>query len=292
MGRKGELTNVTKISRLDRAARFVIAQALDVPFIAPVDIDPTLNHTKEMDAMLKQGYGFLVSVPHFSYRDFLDVGQALLVHSKEAKARRMLIPVAVHQLHQTGLEGIAAKAGIELAPIITEDSMEAAKKMHERNETPWWEAAKMEKDMQDAKYVETATKVIAQGGIVLFSPQMGRRDHIELPVREKGKPLHKPVAHLLFATKEIENVGIMAVGITMKGRRQDYSREKSGKWNLFRKYLISFGEPRTREDFLQRAHDAGQIPDIAMLLEMNDIAPKGYQIPQPSRRDTSATISS
>lgn len=259
--------------------RVIYSRALNVPFPTKIEENNNLNLVEQY---LKEGYGMVGMIPHFSYTDFAHVLSALIWESRSIRERPMVIPIAEHQYHTFGLKTLAKTSNITLSRVITPDTKKVEAKLRAAGKhIPWDTSLPIGSGRNE--YLADAAKNLGNGGIVILSPQGGRKSTLE-PWSKKPSAEHsiRPVYNLLQATEKagVEKFGFFLMSLEIPNTTN--YKEKSGA-NMWEPYLLKFGDVLTADELRQTAADNNWTPDEELHALMLRQAPLGY-IPETLRQ--------
>jgi len=234
----------------------------------PVEISGYLNEFDRFEAALASGMGGIIVINHFSKGDFPHLASSIIFDRPALRNRRFLIPIAYHQYEEA--RGPAALFGVELAPLVTGDTVEYFEK---HKETTGKKERKIIQGIERVianrragflTYLRTAKEVLEQGGIVALSPQAGRRPGL------KNTSSNRPIEILLKNTNN--NVILLPIGIGLKGV-EDYSFVT--EYNLSKKYQMNVGRVFTKEELMFAASGDESVDQLVIDL-LRQVVPESY----------------
>lgn len=103
-------------------------------YLLPVDISGNLSELSRFETVLDSGAGGIIVINHFSKGDFPQLALSLIFDRPGLRGRRFLAPIAYHQYHSA--KGLASTFGVELAPLVTEDTKKYLEEHPEDQELP------------------------------------------------------------------------------------------------------------------------------------------------------------
>jgi hypothetical protein len=213
-----------------------------------------------METLARAGYGLLVLMNHFSFRDPPQV-LSMLFSSELLRTRPVLAPTAAHQAN-AAVRAIADIFGIELCLIVTAESVARKGLDPSQGQTPM-------------DYAREATNTLSEGGIVLLAPQTTRMPSL-------GVPTARPVSLLLAQArrKRLHNVALVCLGLGISGV-SDYDLGAVGGFNLRRHYEARLGRVFTLDEALQEAGSLRAM-DAWIFTQLRDLVPASYARGNPT----------
>jgi hypothetical protein len=215
------------------------------------------QHVAEAETILEQGYGLIVIMNHFSFRDPLQV-LSWLFRNPTAGRRPIAGPIAYH-MHDTPIQFMTDRLRIQICPVVTAKTIEL-------------QGSKHRPGAGIREYLDAALETLSVGGILLLAPQGGRKCRLGKRV---GRPLGNIVAHA--RRRDVSNFALLCVGLGMPDV-VDYSRKKVGGLNLLRSYDLRVGQPITISEALERAGGIKMI-DAWIFDRLSELLPPLYGDP-------------
>ena len=206
-------------------------------------------------ALVREGYGLLVLMNHFSKRDGLQVLH-LLFRRPLFRDRPALVPVASH-LAGPAVRALARLSEVHLALMTTPQAV-----------------ANLGLDPatgEDAlAYARRAVATLAAGGIVLLAPQAGRQPTL-------GKPQMRVTSLLLAQARRqrVSNFALLFIGLGLPGA-DTYPLAEVGGLNLGRPYLLHVGAPAPFKQALGEAGSLRQL-DQWVFEQLRPLVPLPYR---------------
>ncbi len=228
-------------------------------------LEQQAEQTRKIGEHLAQRRG-MAGVPlHWSNGDFV----RLLVHqfqqSREIRTLPILIPIAEHQRHVVGLDGISGFTNVNLLTIVTADTKRKEEKLRAAGKKIPWE--EHEEGYGTKEYIEKAIQFLKDGNVVLLSPQGARYAKME-PFQERAIGLLIAYAR----RKGLTDFGFffMSLGIH---NATDYSQLRG--YNPLRPYQITYNEVLTRNELVLQAKGNDRTVDEEAYMIMRKNAPEG-----------------
>lgn len=252
-------TNVPVLRR--QAARWLGSRILPSEVVR----ESERNGLSEFEHKIEEGYGGIVIFRHFSLRDPFQVVQDVIFSSPVLKERKVLFPKAEHQVYP-GLSQLGRFFGIEIAPIVTGNTVEHAR-----------EKSRLEPRLNGglSQFKSKAVDLLRKGGIVAIAPEGERRKTLA--------PYEKHAIGLLLLALErarVENVVLTCIDLRLASKNG--CRTKRGL-NLFNQYQVRVGQAFTMQDILKTAEVIGvkafRMVDEIIFAEMQRTA----QLPKPNQ---------
>lgn len=194
-----------------------------------------------------------VLINHFSKGDFPQLTLSVIFDRHILRGRRFLAPIAYHQYREA--KGPAAMFGVELAPLITDDTVKYLEKHGQ---------AIPKRRTAFSAYLRKAKEVLDQGGIVALAPQAGRRPNLE------ETATGRPIEALLGRTDN--NVVLLPIGFGLRGVK-DYADARG--YNLFKRYQMQIGRVFTKEELMFAANGDESIDQLVVDL-LRQVVPDSY----------------
>jgi hypothetical protein len=211
------------------------------------------------ESLLRQGYGLIAMMNHFSVRD-APQALAVLCRSRVIRRRAFIAPVAIHQFsdYEGTVRFFTTLFGLELCPVVTPYT---AGNLYSPEEI---------RRSYQAYLARTAT-VLESGGIMLLAPQAHRRS-------ELGEPRGRPLGKLLrqFSPPESAQVALLFIGLGIPGVT-DYARDKVGGLNLPLRYEARIGATVTVAEALQNVAHVREI-DEWVFEQLRAVVPASYAL--------------
>lgn len=224
---------------------------------------------EEINTSLKQGKGLVFVTPHFDRGDFIRVFEGLLTAVPRLRRRKMIVPVAAHQVNSPGLKPLSQIADITFASIVTRDTMEKTD-----TQSPQHKLGEGNRE-----YATIASGVIKDGGAIVVAPQAGRRPSLE---RWEGNPIR--TTDLFLRRNGATDFTYVILGAERRRwfdkRETNYAKRRG--MNLFARYDITIGSVISSNELRERALRNGNTLDEEVRQLMLDVAPEAY-IPQADR---------
>lgn len=190
------------------------------------------NGLNDAERYLKQGYGLIVLMNHFSMCDGVEVLH--LLNSRTTIRRRpFLAPIARHQLGPL-LDLFADSLDIQLNPVVTDNSMKSL-------------GDKVTRIEGLADYLAAAITCLRKGGIVLVATQGARKAQLGEPV---GRPVGSLLAHA--CRNGVDNVALMFIGISICAATE-YDLGRVGGFNIDKVYELRLGKTLPADVVIEQA---------------------------------------
>lgn len=182
------------------------------------------------EQLLTEGWGLVILANHFSLGDPPRIFKDVIFASQVMRQRKILVPVAFHQFGK-GLMFAGKRLDIELAPVVTEETLRRNNNIGSRHEGLF-------------EYISKASGILQRGGVVLLFPQGTRSRDLESSET-------RAVSFLLRFTNngQFDHLAFLLTGIGLADR---YPGKIDG-YNLMKKYQIVIGETYTKEEILNKA---------------------------------------
>jgi len=203
----------------------------------PVEIVDDFHGLTDFENHLLAGKGGIILLNHFSLRDFVEIARFAFKSGVVANSR-FLAPIAYHQYVKN--RHFARLAGIELAPLVTPDTIDYFIKHKNDQQLAF---ARSSRGIFFRRYLEAAKEILGQGGVVAIAPQGGRSQSLG------ETAIGRPVEASLKASGD-NGVIILPVGIGIRGVT-DYSTKKIKGFNFGRTYQLKVGQAVTREELIE-----------------------------------------
>lgn len=219
---------------------------------------PTLSSGMKRAELLNQdGYGIIVVFPHFSLRDPFQVLNEIFSNSTLSK-RPITVPIAFHQ-NYPGLIKAGRQFSIDNRLIVTKETILKGKN----------KGKKLGEGL--AEFTSRAVSTLEEGGVVIVAPQGGRKPLL-------GEPESPTIGTLIAQTdrKKVHNVALVSIGLGIKDQN-DYSKEKVGKFNLFKKYTVAVGNTYTKSELKVLAEGDTRKIDNVVFSELSMLVPESYR---------------
>jgi len=228
-------------------------------FLIPADIHDPSGSLEKIHTYASQGYGLVVAVNHFSLRDGPAAFTYIVGKEPEYLNKRWLAPIAYHQHSLAKKIDAVLGTGIELVPIVTNDTL-----THEK-------FSKMERGDGTITYLRKAESVLGEGGVAVVFPQVGRRATLGV-VEEENKVMDYLCR--LTDKKGNDRILFLPVGFGIEGT-VDYSRARGP--HLFERYEVNIGPVILKKEALQSANSSNQSIDQWMFSQIRPLVPESYR---------------
>lgn len=183
-------------------------------------IDPH-NGLIDGEQYLKDGYGIIVLMNHFSKRDAPQVLK-LLFSNDCFRQRPFVAPVARHH-YRPAVRYFSEMLGFRIQPIVNTNTVRLL-----------GDRVKLGDGLVD--YLQAAMACLTRSGVVLLAPQGGRKPTL-------GKPVGRPLGSLLAQAKRhsLERLALMFIGLGIC-EAKDYAAEKVSGSNFHLIYQMKVGK--------------------------------------------------
>lgn len=253
--------------------RKIAAKALSRIF--PYRLNVSEENHQALNHLLKENTGLVVVTPHFDRGDIIRVFEALLLSFPKIRKKKMIVPVAAHQINSPGLKQLSKFADITFSSIITRDTVQKQKRLGTQQDNH------KRQGEGNREYAQSAIEIIKAGGTIVVAPQGGRRDMLKL---FEGNPIRTTDTFLRRAGAE--NFSYVFLGLERKrlfGKKEtDYAKRRG--MNPLHRYEITLGEIVSSQELRKKAQNNNLTVDEQARQLMLAVAPTPY-IPEEDRRN-------
>jgi hypothetical protein len=232
---------------------------------APARVEIVEGGIQRGDDLLEQGWGIVLPFTHFSARDIFEMTLRPFAASR-VLVRKPAV-VGIEWSHFWGLSAprfFAGVTGINLVPIVTEDTLKKRKNYDDqRRALPLGHGT--------IKYLSLARQALEEGAIVFVSPQQGRRPGLELSDKE-------PIKFLLGKENDSHKVAMLFLSLSLHNE-MDYS--KRGFLNLGRTFDVKMGPTLTKAELFKLSRDMGKSLDDLTIIIFSLLVDPGYNHVDP-----------
>ncbi len=238
--------------------------------LAPANIQIVQDGIKRADKLANQGCGILSAFTHFCSRDIFEMLARPLGASRVLFPRHVVASVEwSHYYERTMPRVLAWLTGITLVPIVNDRTIEKRKNYDAQKHL-------LQLGHGQLEYFRIARRALKEGGLVLVSPQQGRRSRLELSDKE-------PIRFLLGKGQELEQVAILFLGLSL---RNEVNYSKRTLMNFGRTYDVALGPTLTRDELVKLGQEtARSIDDLTMIILSLLVDPGYNAIPPDATRD-------
>lgn len=227
--------NIHQISEETENMRKRIASILLHEHAFPARLDDPMEHLKTAERHLAAGHGLVILTNHPSTGD-IRVPLELLFLSDIMRQKKFLMALAWHQQNYPFIKQLAKLGGVDLVPIVIQDTIEKQKELTAQGKKIPWEQHELGYGLDE--YYQKMINILLHNGITLISPQSGRDTAL--------KPFPRGVItipDLMLRRNKIpdEQVVYLPVGLDIQGVT-DYTAKKVRGLNIGRSYTIKIGE--------------------------------------------------
>ncbi|HEX7042605.1 MAG TPA: hypothetical protein VF189_05130 [Patescibacteria group bacterium] len=257
--------SISELSFLTSFKRKVAAKSVSNFF--PYSAEASYENLDKINKFLDSGTGLIFVTPHIDRGDFLRVFETAILCIPKLRRRKMIVPIAAHQIHSTGIKQILDFTDIDYTSVVTKKTI----RKQELSGTGDFKGGEGNRE-----YAKKATDVIKEGGAIFVSPQAERKASLD-SWENNGRPIR--TTDTFLRRGGAENFAYVFLGIEKFGffgrRVSDYS--KINKMNPFKIYKITIGDILTSEELRNAALENNNTLDEEARQRMLKIAPKAYK---------------
>jgi len=241
--------------------------------------------------LAEDGYGTVVNTSHFGKSDMpIDISRVFA--SPVLGRREVLLPIAIHQFKEWYVP-VGRLLGIELAPIITPDSLEYVK-THPGKEQKFMNYIKTEllkdeeRDLEETissrliitkllrRYIDRGIVTLGRGGAVIMATQGERCANLNPDTYTSSLSL------LLGRANEVqpplENIAVTSVGLGLRGVITGPVRSYEGRngYNFSKIHEVNEGSTMTKREIEKRAQEP-EVIERARERKLRPVDEVGYE---------------
>lgn len=215
--------------------------------VLPTNYEDSNQSLKKAEELIKEGYGLVVALRHFSNSDFPRVMNVFRIASDLiSTGRKICLPLAYH-MHTPASVSVLDYMGVKSFPVVTNETIKKGKNIDKEGKI-------LPLGSGSVAFIRNSRSTLNEGGLIFIAPSAHRVSHHE--------PWKDPSIDSLMRAKK---VACMSVGVDIL-EIENY--EKYRGFNRGLTYMVTLGELFEKEELQKKAKEKGISVDRFMADDM------------------------